>query len=268
MGNTRIRRPPAPTAAERARSLATRSDSVAFVGTSTPEPVAVAVHHVAADGSATLLLDDNAPLLEQIRRAARGELPVMLEVTDRAPVELRQPVRGLLWISGWLRIPDPETARRTAVCIAEVHPHPRLLDLGHGATLVRLDPNSAVLSDAEGSAALAPVELAAAQPDPFCQLERRWLRHLEEAHPEAFVALARHLPPALRSIQGAQVRPLGMDRCGLRLRVETPTDDHDVRIAWPQAATTVEQLRRQFGLLVGCPFRGLGLPDTQPGLNP
>ncbi|MFC5996193.1 DUF2470 domain-containing protein [Pseudonocardia hispaniensis] len=258
MGTTRIRRPQAPTAAERARSLAARSDGVSIVGTGTPAPVAVAVHHVAADGSATLLLDDHVPFLEHIRGAARGELPAMLEITDRAPVDLREPVRGLLWISGWLRIPDPAAARRSALTVAEIHPDPRLLDLGRGATLVRLDPNSAVLSDAEGTAALTPVELAAAQPDPFCRLERDWLRHLEESHPETFLALARHLPPALRSLAGARVRPLGVDRCGLRLRVETPTDDHDVRIAWPQPASTADQLRRQFGLLVGCPFRGLG----------
>ena len=120
-----------------------------------------------------------------------------------------------------------------ALQVADVRPHDRLLELGHGATLVRLDPGSAVLSDAEGSAALAPVDLAAARPDPFCRVEEHWLAHLEEAHPEVFVALARHLPAALRDCRSARVRPLGVDRCGLRLRVETPQRDHDVRLALP-----------------------------------
>lgn len=258
MATTRLRRPPAPTDAERARSVATRGGRAALVGTGSPDPVVPLVHHLQADGSAVLLLDDDAPLLDRIHSAADGELPVMLELTDHAPVELREPVRALLWITGRLRIPDPESARRAVLHVADVQPDPRLLDLGHGATLVRLDPNSAVLADAEGSAALAPVDLAAARPDPFCRMEQHWLSHLEEAHPEVFVALARHLPPALRDTPGAVVRPLGVDRCGLRLRIEAPTRDVDVRLAWRQEANTVAELRTQFGLLVGCPFRGAG----------
>jgi hypothetical protein len=47
-----------------------------------------------------------------------------------------------------------------------------------------------------------------------------------------------------------------MDRCGLRLRVEAPERDHDVRIAWPGPVTTVAELRVRMAQLVGCPFRG------------
>ena len=189
----------------------------------------------------------------------------MLELTDRAPVDLREPVRALLWITGRLRLPDPDAARRTAVLVADVLPHPDLLRLGHGATLVRLEPGSAVLSDAEGSVALGPVDLAAARSDPFCRYERPWLAHLEEAHPEVFAALARHLPPALRDEPQALIRPLGVDRCGLRLRVETPDRDHDVRLAWPGQPATIEELREQVGLLVGCPYRGAAGADQLTG---
>ncbi|WP_181783928.1 DUF2470 domain-containing protein, partial [Pseudonocardia pini] len=107
-------------------------------------------------------------------------------------------------------------------------------------------------------AALAPVDLAAAQPDPFCRIEDHWLSHLEDAHPEVFDALARHLPAPLRHTLGARVRPLGVDRCGLRLRVETTDGDHDVRLAWQEEARTADELRTQLGLLVGCPFRQVG----------
>ena len=123
-----------------------------------------------------------------------------------------------------------------ALQVADVRPNERLLELGHGATLVRLDPGSAVLADGDGCAALTPVDLAAARPDPFCRMEDHWLAHLEEAHPEVLIALARHLPPELGHCQGARVRPLGVDRCGLRLRVETPQRDHDVRLAFPGGA--------------------------------
>lgn len=263
MASIRLRRPPAPTDAERARSVVARGGSAFLVGTGAPR-TAPLVHHVRADGSAVLLLDDDDPVVDRIRKAPGAEFAAMLELTDHAPVELREPVRALLWVTGRLWLPDPEAARRVALQVADVRPHPELLQLGHGATLVRLDPSSAVLSDAEGSAALAPVELAGARPDPFCRYEQHWLAHLEESHPEVLIALARHLPPRLRELRGARIRPLGVDRCGLRLRVEgpagaaTPRTDHDVRLAWQEPATTVDELRVQMGLLVGCPFQGTG----------
>lgn len=266
MGQTRLRRPPAPTDAERARSVAARGGEAALVGTGAPAPVVPLVHHLFADGSAVLLLADDSPVLTAIRESDGAELPVMLEVSDRAPVALREPVRALLWVSGWLRIPDPGTARRAALQVADAAPHPELLDLGHGATLVKLTPSSAVLADAEGTAALAPVDLAAARPDPFCRIENHWLSHLEDAHPEVFAALARHLPAPLRGTPGVRVRPLGVDRCGLRLRVESADGDHDVRLAWQEETTTAEELRVQLGLLVGCPFRQVAdSPDQAAG---
>jgi hypothetical protein len=252
VGSTRVRRPPAPSAAERARSVAARGGSAALVGTGAPTAVPV-VHCVRADGSAVLLLADTEPVLARIT-AADGEFAAMLELADHAPVDLREPVRALLWITGRLRVPAPDVARRLAVGVADVHPHPDLLRLGHGATLVRLEPGSAVLADAEGTAALAPVDLAAARPDPFCRYEDVWLPHLEEAHSDVFPALARHLPPALRHERQARVRPLGVDRCGLRLRVETPTRDHDVRLAWQHEVHTPDQLRTQLRMLVDCPY--------------
>jgi hypothetical protein len=251
VGSTQIRRPPAPTDAERARSITARGGMASLVGTGCT-PSTPTVHHVWADGSAAVLLSDGDPLLERVTAAGEAGAAAMLELADRAPVDLREPVRGLLWITGQLTVPTADHARRIAARIADVHPDPALLDLGHGATLVRLVPGSVVLSDAEGTAALAPVALAAARPDPFCRYEQHWLSHLEAAHPEVFVALARHLPDALRR---ASIRPLGVDRCGLRLRVETDVRDHDVRLCWEQDVSTVDELRTQMGLLVGCPFR-------------
>jgi hypothetical protein len=242
--------------------------AAALVGTGSPiaHP---RLHHVYADGSAVLLLADDEPLLQRLGCAPEptfptgrsgpattsGELAVMLELADPAPVDLREPVRGLLWITGRLAAVDPARARRIAVGLSEHHPHPALLELGHGAAMARLTPGSAVLSDAEGSTVLAPVDLAAARPDPFCHYEQPWLAHLEHAHPHVFTALARHLPTPLRDARDARVRPLGVDRCGLRLRVETGDHDHDVRLAWEHPITTTEELRAQLQRLVGCPSR-------------
>lgn len=256
MGTTRFRRPPAPTDAERARSIAARGGRAALVGTGAPA-AAPLVHQVRADGSAVLLFADDEPVLDHLRHAA-GELAAMLELTDRAPVDLREPVRALLWITGRVRLPDPDPARRAALQVADVHPHPDLLRLGDGATLACLGPGFVVLADAEGTAALTPVELAAARPDPFCRYEQHWLAHLEQAHPEVFEALGRYLPAALRDQRDARVRPLAVDRCGLRLRVEAAGGDHDVRLAWPTGPRTVDELRVQLQALVGCPFRAAG----------
>lgn len=236
--------PFAPNHAERARSVAARGGQAAIVGTGVP-PSRPLVHHVWADGSAALLLPDTDPLL---RHVGDDGCAVMLEIADPAPVDLREPVRALLWITGVLA--HPADARRMAAAVAEVRPDPGLLDLGHGATLVRLQPGSVVVSDGDGTAALRPAALAAARPDPFCLAESRFLAHLEETHPEVLRALTSWLPAGLRD---GRVRPLGADRYGLRLRVETavtPTGrggDHDVRLAWESEARTAADLRE--GLL-------------------
>ena len=130
-------------------------------------------------------------------------------------------------------------ARRWAARVADVQPDPALLDVGHGLTVLLLRPGSIVVSDGDGTAPLSPVELAAARPDPFCRFETSWLTHLEDEHPEVFRALARHLPPSLRD---CRARPLGVDRCGFRLRVETPQGDHDVRLAWGREVATPADL--------------------------
>ncbi len=258
MGSTRLRRPAAPPCAERARSITSRGGRAAVVGLDQTQRVVPLLHHVAADGTTTLLVPEDHPLITWVRTGPSSGLPAMLELTDTAPVALREPVRGLLWISGWLTAPGPTYARRLACEVADERPHPHLLDLGHGAGMLRLRPGSAVLADAEGTAPLAPAQLAAATPDPFCLLEGGWLRHLEDAHPDLFCALARHLPPTLARKGGSRIRPLGVDRLGLRLRVEADDGDHDVRLAFQAPADDPEALRAQVGLLVGCPMRREG----------
>ncbi len=258
MGTTRLRRPAIPSHADRARSMASRGGHAAVVGLDETRRVLPLLHHVHPDGSATLLLPSDHSLLRSVAEGPRSGLPAMLELTDTAPVPLREPVRGLLWVSGWLTAPGPTPARRLALEVAAVRPHPKLLDLGHGASLLRLRPGSAVLADSEGTAPLAPAELAAAAPDPFARLEQGWLSHLEESHPDVFCALARHLPSTLRAKPGCRIRPLGLDRLGLRLRVEADDGDHDVRLAFQEPADDDAALRMQVGLLVGCPFRASG----------
>jgi hypothetical protein len=198
-----------------------------------------------------VLLADDHPLVELARRAPHGELGAMLELADRAPVALREPVRGLLWITGWLRPLHGAAARQEVLAVAETRPDSRLLDVGHGTTALRLTPASLVLADGEGTGSLRPADFAAGTPDPFCPFEDHWLRHLDLAHRDVVGMLTRLLPEHLR---GGHVRPLGLDRLGLRLRVEASDADHDVRLAFSEPVDTPGALGTELRRLVGCPF--------------
>ncbi|MDR7301901.1 DUF2470 domain-containing protein [Haloactinomyces albus] len=252
MGETTTRRPATPSSAERARTIATRIGRAALLPSSdTSARVKPLLHHVHPDGTATVLLADEHPLVGAAWQSPRGEFGAMLEIADPTPVRLREPVRGLLWLTGWLRVPDAAKARAEVLAIAEQRPDPRLLDAGNGATVLRLEPASLVLADAEGTCSVLPEEFAEADADPFCLQEDEWLRYLELSHRDVVGPLTRHLPERLR---GGHVRPLGLDRYGLRLRVESTDDDHDVRLAFSQAVADAEQLGIELRRLLGCPF--------------
>lgn len=257
MTQTSTRRPPAPAPAERAKTIATRDGPGSLVPTGRGNGARVVpeLHHVHASGSVSVLLRDGDPLLT---RAAEVEVPVMFELADHAPVGLREPVRGLLWITGWLRPLGAAAARARALAIAETRPDPRLLDLGHGVSLLRLTPASLVLADAEGTHSLRPHMFSAATPDPLAAYETEWLRHLELEHADVVAQLGRHVPEELRD---GRIRPLGVDRFGLRLRVEAGAEDHDVRLAFSRPVSNPVELGAELRRLVGCPF----LARQRPG---
>jgi hypothetical protein len=251
---TEHRRPPAPHPAERARTIAVRGGRAALlpsVGDTDGARISPLLHHVHPDGTAMLLLPDEHPLVAAAWQAPRAEVTAMLEVADHAPVQLREPVRGLLWITGWLQALDGQAARDEVLSVADQKSDPRLLDAGHGATVLRLSPASLVIADAEGTCSLRTEQFAAAEPDPFWSQEDHWLRHLELSHRDVVAMLAKHLPEDLR---GGHVRPLGLDRFGLRLRVEATDTDHDVRIAFSRPVVSAKELAVELRRLVGCPF--------------
>lgn len=265
----RDQRSAVPPPAERARALAARVKVAAVVATGAETAREARIvplrHAIAPDATAVLLLPDEHPLHGMIEMTPRGELAAMLEATDVAPLELRQPVRGWLWITGWLRGLAPEQARLAARYATADRPDQRLLlDLPHGTSLVALVPASVVLADAEGSAALAPDELAAAAPDPLRHLEAAWLLHLDAAHPEILDGLRRQVPAAAR--RGARIRPLALDRLGIRLRVEAADGDHDVRLAFREPVEGPHQLAVELHRLAGCPTSGLGPREQTPGV--
>ncbi|MFI7674857.1 DUF2470 domain-containing protein [Actinophytocola sp. NPDC049390] len=251
-------RPPTPSPGERARTIAARGPATLLPPMrSLPPTGAVAdrvtplLHHVHEDGVVSVLLPDDHQLPTAL---ANGVLTSMVEVVDMAPVPLRESVRGLLWITGQLSALPLPAARGVALTIAAQRPDPRLLDLGHGATLLRLTPVSMVIADADGTHPVTQSTFAAADPDPFCHEEAGWLRHLELSHTEVVHTLRRHLPEPLK---GGHLRPLGLDRYGLRLRVEDIDGDHDIRLAFSRPITTLQELSDELRRMVGCPFLAL-----------
>ncbi|GAA4919041.1 uncharacterized protein DUF2470 [Actinomycetospora succinea] len=269
MARSRPPAPPVPPPAERARTLAGRARHAAVIGEALGEEGdeglrnTPTLHHVPSTGAATLQFPEDHPLVLRARERGEALLPVMLELADVAPVTVRRPVRGLLWVSGRLRVLPMRVARRAALRIAAELPDERLLDVGHGETLLRLEPAMVVLSDAEGTEALAPTAMAAAPPDPVAATGDPWLAHLAAAHAGTLSALVPRLPRHLRR-PGHRISPLGVDRFGLRLRVETEGDDHDVRLPFAAPLSCPGQLGEAVRTLIGC-----GDGDGQvPGLRP
>ncbi|MPY81906.1 MAG: DUF2470 domain-containing protein [Actinophytocola sp.] len=265
MTSTVRKRPPAPSPEAKAKSIAARRASARLApaaaheltgeitgrATGAAAPTTPRLCHVHNSGGASILLDERDPLVDTTSTAPGGDLPVLLELTDLAPVGLRERTRGLLWITGWLRLLPTQTDRQLALDIAEERPAAELLDIGHGVRLLCLHPSSLVLADSDGTQPLLPRQFAEAEPDPFCEYEHYWLRHLEGEHADVVDALARHVPAELRH---GTIRPLSLDQFGLRLRVETDSGDHDVRLAFRQPAVTPKQLGVEMRRLVGCPF--------------
>ncbi|MEU4809773.1 DUF2470 domain-containing protein [Nocardia fluminea] len=238
----------APTTAERVRSACAHAET-AVLALPGIDPVPTTLHHLRRCGDAVIAVPGSS--LAAALAATANETSAVLELTDHAPLPLREPVRALVWLRGWVRQVPEQAQRALAIEIAKEYPHPGLLDVGHGVTLLRIVVNSAVLADTAGAESVDHADLRAATADPFCELESAWLQHMSEDHADMVALLARHLPTRLR---GGLVHPLAIDRYGLTLRVESNDGDHDVRLPFPTPADDIESLSRAVRVLAGCPF--------------
>ena len=242
---------PAPTTAERIRSTCARA-SGAMLAIEGVEPTASAVHHLLEDGSFAITVPVHGVITSGVQ--------AVLEMTDYAPLPLREPVRSLVWIQGLVQaVPDSEVPQLLDL-IAAQDPNPALLQVNTAAeadgddtalALVRLEVESVVVADATGAESVGVSALLQARPDPFCVMESCWLQHLEVAHREVVDRLADRLPTTLRR---GRVRPLGLDRYGVRLRVENDDGDHDVRLPFAKPVDDVSGLSQAIRILMGCPF--------------
>lgn len=246
----------APTTAERVRSACARAAEATLAAdgvSSTTTPV----HHLLADGSVVLTAPAEGLLAATVTAAGTGGVAAMLELTDLAALPLRERVRSLVWFRG--RLHEVPAARVPAMLdlVASENPHPALLQVNARDetdppyALVRLEIESVVVADATGAESVPVGALLDARPDPFCAMESHWVQHMESAHRDMVDRLASRLPMTLRH---GRVRPLGLDRYGVQLRVEREDGDHDVRLPFSKPVDDVTGLSRAIRTLMGCPF--------------
>ena len=234
--------PAAPTlradAAERARTVAGRSPAALCVrGLDAGRPLA---HATTATGTTYVLVPTGGEVDAAL--AGRDDLTAVLMVSDRAPVPLRDPLRAQLWLSGWLTPVHPAARRAAVLAFAGTRPVAPLLDVGRGATLLRLDLAEVVLREGERCTEVGPQAYAAARPDPLAAVEARMLQHLDRDHPQVLDLLRSRIPAGDLGPRDV-VRPLGLDRFGFRLRIERPAGRCDLRVPFPRPLTCPGQLQ-------------------------
>ncbi len=213
----------APTTAERIRSAFARGGG-ATLAVEGLEPAESPVHHLLDDGSFAITVPVDGPVAQMVVSAGQAGVQAVLEMTDYAPLPLREPVRSLVWIRGRLHDVASSEVADLLDLIATEDPNPALLQVNSGDVdtdtryaLMRLEIDSAVAADSTGAESVGLSALLGASPDPFCAMESCWLQHMDSAHREVVDRLASRLPVSLR--QG-RVRPLGLDRYGVQLRIE------------------------------------------------
>src|SRR5262245_38412923 len=116
---------PAPTTAERIRSACARAGGALLVfenDGARQDPVATPVHHLLPDGSFAIALpvDTGGPV---------GGSQPLLELTDYAPLPLREPVRSLVWVRGDMAPVPPAAVTPLLDRMAAEHPNPALLQV-------------------------------------------------------------------------------------------------------------------------------------------
>jgi hypothetical protein len=248
---------PGPTTAERIRSTCVRAGG-ALLAVDGAEPLTTPLHHLLGDGSFAVTVPVGGVAAAHLVDCGAGGAQAVLELADYAPLPLREPVRSLVWIRGRLHEVPLPTVHGVLDRIAAEHPSP-VQTSGSGPVadddtrylLARLDIESVVVTDSTGAEAVDLRNLLAARPDPFCTFESCWIRHLDTAHRDVVARLAARLPARLRR---GDVRPLGVDRYGVRLRVESPDGDRDVRLPFREPVDDLTGLGQAIRVLIGCPF--------------
>ncbi|MFD9978506.1 DUF2470 domain-containing protein [Streptomyces sp. NPDC059017] len=243
-----------PTEAERVRTLVENNASVSLTlpgardhGPGYWEPAA---RTVTPEGDVVLLVPWDSPTARAAAYAQDDDLSCVMEITDVAPVAVRQRIRGRARLAGWLTAVRNDERARYERLLAERHPEhsPAYTEADRPAwMLVRLETGEISVDDLWGAGSAEPVDLGAAEPDPVARHEAELLQHLHSAHGDQVHGLA-CLLGGRTGKQDAAVRdvvPLALDRFGLRLRCTTADGRaFDARFDFPEPVKDTRELRR------------------------
>jgi hypothetical protein len=233
----------APTAAERARTLAFGVAGASLATPASDSDELIPAHVCDDRGRPLLLLSSQSPAVLALQ--SEQDLPGTLQITDMTAVPLADRVRGCAWFHGWLtEVPQAER-REAAVRILRLHPRPDLLGIGARIpaaeeewTVLTMEVGEIEVEDGWGSAIVQPEEYAAARPDPFVAIEPGMIEHLDASHRTELAALYRD-----RFGGEGVVRAMGLDRFGLTLRCLAEDGPLDLRLAFPEPVRDLQGLR-------------------------
>ncbi|MCF6744215.1 DUF2470 domain-containing protein [Blastococcus sp. KM273128] len=233
-----------PPAAERARTVALRSAAALHVaGTGS---CAVQAATATADGDVLLVVPTGGGVTAALHSSPLGDVPARLTVADRAPFPLRHPVRGLVQLSGWLTPVHEQDVPRLLLDFADSSPADVLFEVGLGASLVRLDLAEVELEESGTRADVDPDDFRSARPDAVSAAETE--------------LLAAHRAPLGRLRERVQhwagrhddVRLLGLDRFGVRFRVQGRDGCYDLRVPFAESLAGVDGFAAAVDHLLTC----------------
>jgi hypothetical protein len=215
-----------PPAAERARTVAARPASSLYgIGLGICELWGATT---TIDGDVLLVVPTDGAVTTALRASPLGDVPARLTVIDRSPFPLRHPVRGLLQLSGWVTPVAEDDVGRLVLDFADVCPDESLFDVGLSATLMRLDLAAVLLEETGTCIDVDPDEFRAARPDAVSQCENELMA--EQCEP-----LSRLCSRVQRwAGRHDDVRLLGVDRFGVRYRVQSRHGCYDLRVPFAQ----------------------------------
>ena len=215
-----------PPAAERARTVAARPASSLYgVGLGICQLWGATTTNT---GDVLLVVPADGAVMSALGTSPTGDIPARLTVIDRTPFPLRHPVRGLLQMSGWVVPVAEDDVQRLVLDFADTSADECLFDVGLSATLLCLDLAEVVLEEAGTCADVDPDDFRAARPDLISRAENELMADWSEP-----------LSRLCRRVQwwaGRQddARLLGLDRFGVRFRVEGRSSCYDLRVPFAQ----------------------------------
>ena len=256
-----------PTTAERIRSACARAGG-ALLAVEREDPVATPLHHLLPDGSFAVAVSAGSGTREGTGRAGDplSGSQALLELTDYAPLPLREPVRSLVWVRGWLRPVPPAAVTSTLDLIASADPNPVLLQFKtpmiHAGRRGRGPVHAAAARDRVRGGGRRDRCRAGQRPGPARRRARPVLRDRIEPAVALGIRPQRRAGAAgvqaARPLRRGRVRPLGLDRYGVRFRVEGDPEsgqgDHDIRLPFHKPVDDMVGLGQAIRVLMGCPF--------------